>query len=283
MRVTIFGATGLLGKALMREWTGDEVRGMGSRDADLRSKQQIEAALGKQSPDWIVLAAAYTDVDGCETNREVAFAVNCTGAANVARAAARLGSKLLFLSTDYVFDGSKNQPYEIDDPVCPKSVYGQTKAAAEAEIRKINPRFCILRTSWVFGVGGKCFPDTILRLASTRETLDVVNDQRGCPTYTVDLARAIIELCRSDASGVIHATNSGDCTWFDFATAIVAGVGLKTRVLPTTTERFPRPAPRPKYSVLSSSSLLRYGIQMPSWQEALVRYLEEREAHSKSS
>jgi dTDP-4-dehydrorhamnose reductase len=283
MRVTIFGATGLLGKALMREWTGDEVRGMGSRDADLRSKQQIEAALGKQSPDWIVLAAAYTDVDGCETNREVAFAVNCTGAANVARAAARLGSKLLFLSTDYVFDGSKNQPYEIDDPVCPKSVYGQTKAAAEAEIRKINPRFCILRTSWVFGVGGKCFPDTILRLASTRETLDVVNDQRGCPTYTVDLARAIIELCRSDASGVIQATNSGDCTWFDFATAIVAGVGLKTRVLPTTTERFPRPAPRPKYSVLSSSSLLRYGIQMPSWQEALVRYLEEREAHSKSS
>jgi len=283
MRVTIFGATGLLGKALMREWTGDEVRGMGSRDADLRSKQQIEAALGKQSPDWIVLAAAYTDVDGCETNREVAFAVNCTGAANVARAAARLGSKLLFLSTDYVFDGSKNQPYEIDDPVCPKSVYGQTKAAAEAEIRKINPRFCILRTSWVFGVGGKCFPDTILRLASTRETLDVVNDQRGCPTYTVDLARAIIELCRSDASGVIHATNSGDCTWFDFATAIVAGVGLKTRVLPTTTERFPRPAPRPKYSVLSSSSLLRSGIQMPSWQEALVRYLEEREAHSKSS
>ena len=283
MRVTIFGATGLLGKALMREWTGDEVRGMGSRDADLRSKQQIEAALGKQSPDWIVLAAAYTDVDGCETNREVAFAVNCTGAANVARAAARLGSKLLFLSTDYVFDGSKNQPYEIDDPVCPKSVYGQTKAAAEAEIRKINPRFCILRTSWVFGVGGKCFPDTILRLASTRETLDVVNDQRGCPTYTVDLARAIIELCRSDASGVIQATNSGDCTWFDFATAIVAGVGLKTRVLPTTTERFPRPAPRPKYSVLSSSSLLRSGIQMPSWQEALVRYLEEREAHSKSS
>ena len=283
MRVTIFGATGLLGKALMREWTGDEVRGLGSRDADIRSKQQIEAALGKQSPDWTVLAAAYPDVDGCETNREVAFAVNCTGAANVARAAARLGSKLLFLSTDYVFDGSKNQPYEIDDPVCPKSVYGQTKAAAEAEIRKINPRFCILRTSWVFGVGGKCFPDTILRLASTRETLDVVNDQRGCPTYTVDLARAIIELCRSDASGVIHATNSGDCTWFDFATAIVAGVGLKTRVLPTTTERFPRPAPRPKYSVLSSSSLLRYGIQMPSWQEALVRYLEEREAHSKSS
>ena len=283
MRVTIFGATGLLGQALMREWTGDEVRGLGSRDADIRSPQQIEAALGPQRPDWIVLAAAYTDVDGCETNRDLAFAVNCAGAANVARAAVRLGSKLLFLSTDYVFDGSKDRPYEIDDPVCPQSVYGQTKAAAEAEIRNANPHCCILRTSWVFGVRGKCFPDTILRLARTRETLDVVDDQRGCPTYTVDLARAIIQLCGNDASGVVHATNSEDCTWFEFANAIVGGAGLKSRVLPTTTEHFPRPAPRPKYSVLSSSSLRHYGIKMPSWQDALARYLKEREAHSRSS
>jgi dTDP-4-dehydrorhamnose reductase len=283
MRVTIFGATGLLGKALMREWTGDEVCGLGSRDADVRSAQQIEAALGKQRPDWIVLAAAYTDVDGCEANRDLAVAVNCAGGANVARAAARVGSKLLFLSTDYVFDGTKNQPYEVDDPLCPKSVYGQTKAAAEAAIREISPPVCILRTSWVFGVGGKCFPDTILRLANSRETLDVVDDQRGCPTYTADLARTIIELCRKDASGVVHATNSGDCTWFEFAKAIVAGAGLKTHVLPATTERFPRPAPRPKYSVLSLSSLMHYGIRMPSWQDALARYLKEREAHSKSS
>jgi dTDP-4-dehydrorhamnose reductase len=267
----------------MRVWSDDEVRGLGSRDADIRSPQQIEAALGRQRLDWIVLAAAYTDVDGCETNRDLAFEVNCTGAANVAHAAARLGSKLLFLSTDYVFDGSKSRPYEVDDLVCPKSVYGQAKVAAEAEIRKISPHCCILRTSWVFGVGGKCFPDTILRLASSRETLDVVNDQRGCPTHTVDLARAIIELCRKDASGIVHATNSGECTWFEFATEIVAGAGLKTRVLPTTTEHFPRPAPRPKYSVLSPSSLTRYGIRMPSWQDALACYLKEREVQSRSS
>ena len=283
MRITIFGATGLLGQALISEWKGDDVRGLGSRDADVRSPQQIEAALSQGHADWIVLAAAYTDVDGCETNRDLAFAVNCAGAANVARAAAQVGSKLIFLSTDYVFDGSKRTPYEPADPTSPKSVYGQTKAAAEEEIRKISLHFCIVRTSWVFGVGGKCFPDTILRLASSRESLDVVDDQRGCPTYTVDLARTIIELCRKDAAGIVHTTNTGDCTWFDFAKEIVAGAGMHTRVLPTTTDRFPRPAPRPKYSVLSPASLQRYGIAMPSWQDALARYLKEREDQSISS
>jgi dTDP-4-dehydrorhamnose reductase len=283
MRVLIFGATGLLGKALMREWNGDDVVGLGSRDVDIRSPQGIDTVLARHRPEWIVLAAAYTDVDGCETHRDLAFEVNCTGAANVARAAAQIGSKLIFLSTDYVFDGSKNRPYETDDPVSPQSVYGQTKAAAETEIRKIAPRACILRTSWVFGVGGKCFPETILRLASSRETLEVVNDQRGCPTYTTDLAKAIIELCRKNASGIVHATNSGECTWFEFATAIVSGAGLRTKILATTTDRFPRPAPRPKYSVLSLSRLQLYGISMPSWQDALARYLKEREDQSRSS
>jgi dTDP-4-dehydrorhamnose reductase len=283
MRVLIFGATGLLGKALMREWNGDDVVGLGSRDVDIRSPQGIDTVLARHRPEWIVLAAAYTDVDGCETHRDLAFEVNCTGAANVARAAAQIGSKLIFLSTDYVFDGSKNRPYETDDPVSPQSVYGQTKAAAETEIRTIAPRACILRTSWVFGVGGKCFPETILRLASSRETLEVVNDQRGCPTYTTDLAKAIIELCRKNASGIVHATNSGECTWFDFATAIVSGAGLRTKILATTTDRFPRPAPRPKYSVLSLSRLQLYGISMPSWQDALARYLKEREDQSRSS
>ncbi|HMK21434.1 MAG TPA: dTDP-4-dehydrorhamnose reductase [Terriglobales bacterium] len=278
MRVVIFGATGLLGNALMRQWTSDEVVGLGSCDADIRSPQQVESALARRRPDWVVLAAAYTDVDGCENHRDLALEVNCAGAANVARAAAQIGSKLIFLSSDYVFDGSKESPYETDDPVSPGSVYGQTKAAAEAEIHTIVPQSCILRTSWVFGIGGKCFPDTILRLASSRESLDVVNDQRGCPTYTVDLARAIIALCRENASGIVHATNSGDCTWFEFATAIVAAAGLKTKIHPTTTDRFPRPAPRPKYSVLSRRSLQGYGITMPSWQDALARYLEEREA-----
>ena len=276
MRVTIFGATGLLGKALMREWHEDEVTGLGSRDVDIRSQEQVQESILQHRPEWVVLAAAYTDVDGCETNRDLAFDVNCKGAVNVVRAAAQARAQLIFLSTDYVFDGRKNRPYEVDDPIAPQSVYGQTKAAAETEIRKILPESCILRTSWVFGAGGKCFPETILKLASTREELDVVDDQRGCPTYTTDLARVIFQLCHKGATGTVHATNSGECTWFQFAREIVASAGLKARVQPTTSDKFMRPAKRPAYSVLSSASLQGYGITVPSWQDALRRYLAER-------
>jgi len=276
MRVTIFGAAGLLGNALMREWRGDELSGLGSRDADIRSQEQVRHAIRQHRPDWIVLAAGYTDVDGCETNRDLAFDVNCQGALHVAQAAVENGSKLLFLSTDYVFDGAKTSPYEIDDPIAPQSVYGRSKVEAEAKIRQVLPTCCILRTSWVFGVGGKCFPDTILKLAATRKELDVVDDQRGCPTYTIDLARVIIQLCRNGATGTVHATNSGECTWFDFASEIVRGAGLETQVRPTSSDKFIRPAKRPSYSVLSSASLQQYGIVVPPWQDAAKRYLKER-------
>jgi len=276
MRVTIFGASGLLGKALMREWREDQVTGLSSKDADIRDPRQVENAVEETHPDWIVLAAAYTDVDGCETNRERAVAVNRDGAANVAQAAKEHGSRLLFLSTDYVFDGNKTSPYEVNDPRAPQSVYGRSKAEAEVQVEQILPGSCIVRTSWLFGTGGKCFPDTILKLASTRAQIDVVNDQLGSPTYAIDLARAIIQLCRKGAKGVVHVTNRGECTWFDFTQAIVSAAGSKTIVHPTTTEKFPRPAKRPKYSVLSASSLGQYGISMPDWQDALRRYLIER-------
>ncbi len=276
MKVTIFGASGLLGKALMREWKEDQVTGLGSKDADIRDPRQVENAVEETHPDWIVLAAAYTDVDGCETNRELAFAVNRDGAAHVARAAKEHGSRLLCLSTDYVFDGNKTIPYEVDDPRAPQSIYGRSKAEAEVQVEQILPGSCIVRTSWLFGTGGKCFPDTILKLASTRAQIDVVNDQLGSPTYAIDLARAIIQLCRKGAKGVVHVTNRGECTWFDFAQAIVSAAGLKTIIRPTTTEKFPRPAQRPKYSVLSASGLDHYGVVMPDWQDALRRYLIER-------
>jgi len=276
MKVTIFGASGLLGKALMREWKEDQVTGLGSKDADIRDPRQVENAVEETHPDWIVLAAAYTDVDGCETNRELAFAVNRDGAAHVARAAKEHGSRLLCLSTDYVFDGNKTIPYEVDDPRAPQSIYGRSKAEAEVQVEQILPGSCIVRTSWLFGTGGKCFPDTILKLASTRAQIDVVNDQLGSPTYAIDLARAIIQLCRKGAKGVVHVTNRGECTWFDFTQAIVSAAGLKTIIRPTTTEKFPRPAQRPKYSVLSASGLDHYGVGMPDWQDALRRYLIER-------
>jgi dTDP-4-dehydrorhamnose reductase len=276
MRVMVIGGTGLLGNALSREWTEDEVVGFGSKDVDIRSDRLVEGAIRQHRPEWVVLAAAYTDVDGCETNPDLAFDVNTRGAIGVAKAAANSGARLLFLSTDYVFDGRKTTPYETDDPVSPQCVYGESKARAEVGIREILPRCGIVRTSWVFGVGGKCFPDTILKLGEKRDELDVVTDQQGCPTYTVDLARAIIQLCRKNASGTVHATNRNACSWFDFATEIIRESGLVTRVRPTTSDKFVRPAKRPAYSVLSNASLRHFGVTMPTWQDALKRYLAER-------
>ena len=276
MRIAIFGATGLLGKALMEEWSGDEVRGFGSKDADIRDPVAVFSALESSRPEWIVLAAAYTDVDGCESHGDLAFAVNTQGAVNVANAAKSLGSRLLFLSSDYVFDGAKTAPYETSDSRAPRSVYGSTKAEAECALLGILPKCCIVRTSWLFGVGGKCFPDTILKLAASRPKIEVVNDQRGCPTYARDLARGIMQLCRKQATGIVHVTNRGECTWFDFAREIVAASGLATTVCPTTSDKFVRPAARPQYSVLSPRSLEAYGIALPPWQEGLRDYLARR-------
>jgi dTDP-4-dehydrorhamnose reductase len=276
MRVLIFGATGMLGKALVRVWTGDEVTGLGSTDADIRVPELVQNEVERVRPDWIVLSAAYTDVDGCELNPQLANAVNTQGAVNVARAAAKLPAKLLFVSTDYVFDGKNTQPYETDHSRNPINSYGESKAEAEKKILEILPNACIVRTSWLFGAGGKCFPDTILKLAATRPQIEVVNDQRGCPTYTDDLAAAIMQLCRANAQGIIHCTNSGHCTWFEFAAEILKASGLNTKLLPTTTEKFVRPANRPRYSVLSPASLNVCGILMRPWQQTLEPYLSSR-------
>lgn len=275
MKVMILGGTGLLGQALMREWRGDEVVGLGAGNVDIRNADKVREIVEQARPEWIVLAAAYTDVDGCESNQDLAFAVNRDGAVHVARAAKHAGAKLLFLSSDYVFDGKKNSPYEIEDVRNPQSVYGRTKAEAEIQLLEVLACCCIVRTAWLFGIGGRCFPDTILKLAARRPALDVVNDQRGCPTYSVDLARAIIQLCRSEANGIVHVTNSGDCSWFEFAREIVKRAGFPTEVRPISTQQLVRPAPRPAYSVLSGKSLQAHGIAMPAWQDALARYLQE--------
>ena len=276
MKTLILGATGLLGQALKREWAGDEVVGLGLEDVDIRNAEKVREIVEKTRPDWIVLAAAYTDVDGCESSQELAFAVNRDAAVQVAQTAKDAGAKLLFLSSDYVFDGKKNSPYEIGDARNPQSVYGRTKAEAEIQLLAAIPNCCIIRTAWLFGVGGKCFPDTILKLAATRPALDVVNDQRGCPTYSVDLSRAIVQLCRKGANGIVHVTNAGDCSWFEFAREIVKSAGFSAEVRPVSTQQMIRPASRPAYSVMSAKSLQAYGIAMPPWQDALARYLQER-------
>ena len=277
MRFTLFGATGLVGNALMRESPSDSISGLSSKDADIRKPEAIAQALAGTRPDWIILAAAYTDVDGCESNRDLAFAVNRDGAINIARAAKKIHARLLFLSTDYVFDGSKTTPYETSDKRAPQTIYGKTKAEAEVRLIEIIPDCCIVRTSWVYGTGGKCFPETILKLAATKPEISVVNDQRGSPTYTIDLARAILDLCNKNASGIIHVTNSGDCSWYDFAQEIVGAAGLPAQIRPVASSEFPRPAKRPAYSVLSPVSREKLGIKMPDWQDALDRFLEERD------
>jgi dTDP-4-dehydrorhamnose reductase len=281
MRVTLFGASGLLGHDLVPALSGehDQLTALSVEDVDLRDHARIRGVIRDSRPEWILLLAAYTDVDGCESNRDLAFAVNCEGAVNVAEAAREAGSRLLFVSTDYVFDGTKGSPYQTSDPRNPASVYGESKARAEERLIEILPEVCIARTAWLFGHGGKCFPATILKLAATRPEISavpeisVVNDQRGSPTYTRDLASALVELCRASARGIVHVTNSGNCTWYEFATEIVRASGLPAKVKPVTTAEFPRPARRPAYSVLSPDSLHAYNIHMPEWQDALRRYL----------
>jgi dTDP-4-dehydrorhamnose reductase len=275
MRVTLFGASGLLGQELVRELKGERLTAPSSKDADLRNHGRIRETVLESKPDWVILSAAYTDVDGCEADPDRAFAVNCEGAIGVAEAVREAGARLMFLSTDYVFDGSKRSPYEISDARNPRSVYGESKARAEERLLEILPDVCICRTSWLFGHGGKCFPATILKLAASRPKISVVDDQRGSPTSTRDLAVALLELCRASARGVVHATNSGNCTWYEFAKEILAASKSPTFVKPTTTAEFPRPAQRPAYSVLSPESLHAYNIQMPHWRDALSRYLAQ--------
>jgi dTDP-4-dehydrorhamnose reductase len=182
---------------------------------------------------------------------------------------------LLFLSTDYVFDGTGTAPYQVGDPRKPINVYGESKARAEERLLEILPDVCIVRTSWLFGFGGKCFPAAIIRLAASRSEISVVNDQRGSPTFTRDLAASLVQLCHKSARGIVHVTNSGNCTWYEFAKELVRVSRMPAKVKPVTTAEFPRPARRPAYSVLSSASLQAYGIHMPPWQDAARRYLAE--------
>jgi dTDP-4-dehydrorhamnose reductase len=284
MRVLVIGASGLLGQVLLEEWHSDEVSGVSSQDGDLRSAEDMRKLLIRYQPACTVLAAAYTDVDGCEKDPQRAHEVNCLGPVNVALAARGIGSRLVFLSSDYVFDGSKTTPYTPEDRVSPINVYGRSKAEAEQRIREILPECCVVRTSWLFGAVGRCFPNTILQLAQTRKPLSVVDDQCGCPTWNRDLARAVIHLARLGARGIVHVTNEGYCTWYEFAKALVHTACLEdANISPVSTAEFPRPARRPGYSVLSKTGLEAYGIAMRPWRDTLPLYEDERQRHVASS
>ena len=277
MRVLVLGARGMLGTDILNEWQSDELIPAGSAEADIRNFPEIEKLVLKVRPDWIILSAAYTDVDGCERNPELAFAVNATGVENVARAAALVAARIFLVSTDYVFDGRGTRPYEADDPVSPLNVYGASKAAGELALRNSSSHWCIGRTSWLFGVRGPSFPEKIIRAAESRPELSVVNDQIGSPTYTRDLARAIRDLVLQDARSIVHITNEGVCSWFDFAREILSQSGRTSVIVsPITTDQSARPAQRPNYSVLSPASLHARGIHIRPWKEALHSFLQEK-------
>jgi len=276
VRILLIGAKGMLGRDMLRVWTSQDIIPADIEEVDIRDLSQVRALVSSSRPDWIVLTAAYTDVDGSEKNHDLVFAVNASGPENVARAANEAGSRLYYVSTDYVFDGRATRPYEPNDPLGPLNVYGASKAAGEAAVQKYAHEWCIGRTSWLFGACGPSFPEKILRAAETRPELTIVDDQVGSPTFTVDLADAILQLLRADARGIVHTTNSGTCSWFEFAREVLRQAGRDSvRVLPIKSSELTRPAKRPMYSILSPVSLRRYAIKVRDWKDAVPDYLQD--------
>ena len=279
MRVLVTGAEGMLGQELVPalESAGHQVLGLGHGDADVTQPGALAGALESFEPEWIFHLAAFTRVDDCETRADHAHLVNGLGSRLAAQAAVEAGIPVLAISTDYVFDGRSSRPYREDDPPAPLSVYGASKLAGELAVREVNPRHLIVRTGWLYGGGGTNFVDTILAKAKAGESLRVVDDQRGSPTSTADLAAALIRLAAAGQFGTYHVTNSGDCTWYDLAVHVVKRSGLSVRVERTKSRELGRPAPRPAYSVLSNLLYEQVtGHSMPAWQDAVDRYLERR-------
>lgn len=268
-RWLVVGAAGMLGQDVLAAAVdaGHEASGVGRRDLDVTDAAAARDAVAGY--DVVVNCAAWTAVDDAETHEAEAFAVNATGAANLARATAAAGARLVHVSTDYVFDGGASEPYPEDAPVAPRSAYGRTKAAGEWAVRAEAPDAVVVRTAWLYGAGGRCFPKTIARVASERDRLSVVDDQTGQPTWTADLADLIVRLVAAEApGGIYHGTSSGQVTWCGFAREVVAAAGLATPVDTTTSAAYQLPAPRPAYSVLGHDRLREVGVEpIGDWAE----------------
>lgn len=278
MKVLVTGVAGQLGYDCVKRLNalGIECKGVDRDDFDLTDAQAVMAYVKDYAPDAIMHCAAYTNVDKAETEPEVAADVNGGGTLNMVRAALAMDAALMYISTDYVFSGEGTEPFQVKDPIAPQNVYGLTKAQGEEAVRSLMQKFFIIRTAWVFGLNGRNFVKTMLRLGSEKEELNVVNDQFGSPTYTPDLARLMCDMIRTNHYGVYHATNEGFCSWADFAEEIMKQSGRKCRIHPVTTEEYNAPVKRPANSRLSKQSLTDAGFdRLPPWQDALTRYLVE--------
>ena len=278
MRVLVTGVKGQLGYEVCRELTarGIENRGVDINDFDLTDEKAVMEAISAYRPDAVVHCAAYTAVDRAEENEDVCRAVNVDGTRFVARACRAVDAKMVYFSTDYVFPGTGEDFYEVDSPKGPQSVYGRTKLEGEEAVRETLEKYFILRISWVFGINGGNFVRTMLRLSNDHDTLRVVCDQIGSPTYAHDLAPLICDLLATEKYGTYHATNEGVCSWAEFAEAIMKAADRPTRIIPVTTEEYGAKAARPLNSRMSKKSLDEAGFaRLPSWQDALRRYLAE--------
>lgn len=265
----VIGAKGMLGQDLMAQLAKAGIEGIGT-DKDDIDITNVESVATIADVDVIVNAAAYTAVDAAEDDEATAFTVNAVGPQLLARRAKEIGARLVHISTDYVFDGAGTSPYPADGPMAPKSAYGRTKAAGEWAVRAATDNYLILRTAWLYGAGGGCFPKTMARLVTERDSLAVVTDEIGQPTWTVDLADLIIRLVLADVpSGTYHGTSSGETSWHGFTQQIVASIGKDPAMVgETTAAAFNRPAPRPSYSVLGHDELRQVGITpIGDWSE----------------
>ncbi|MFC1658754.1 dTDP-4-dehydrorhamnose reductase [Candidatus Omnitrophota bacterium] len=280
-KVLITGSRGMLGLVLVEALSsGYAVKKIDIDNCDITKREDTLKTIKDYQPDFIIHTAAYTDVDGCELNQKQAFAANAAGTENVAQAAKASGAVLFYISTDYVFDGTKDRPYAEQDKPHPVNIYGESKLEGEKIIQSLLSKYFILRTSWLFGPGGKNFVTSILKACREKETLEVVSDQAGSPTYTLDLAEAIISLLAgrcwqtADKFGIYHITNSGSCSWYEFAKRIIALKKLKTKILPISSSESRRPAPRPKMSILDNSKLIStFKLSLRPWPEALNHFL----------
>ena len=279
MRIVITGAQGQLGTELRQVLRGHQLTALDLPDFDL-TNPDCGGTIVAAAPEVVIHAGAHTDVDGAERNPALAMAVNADGTERVARAAAQVGARLIYISTDYVFDGEGTRPYVETDRTNPVSAYGASKCEGEQRAMACCENVLVIRTAWLYGLQGKNFVKTMLQLAAERPCLKVVADQRGCPTFAEDLAGMIGRLVTHPVRGVLHVTNEGHCTWHEFATEIVRLSGHRVPVEPITTADMPRPAKRPTYSVLSAERLHHLGFTMPSWQDGLQRFMKALSAVS---
>jgi dTDP-4-dehydrorhamnose reductase len=277
LKVLVTGAGGMLGRdvALAAGNAGHEVAALAHTDLDVTDPERVRERFDWERPGAVINCAAWTDVDGAEEHEEEAMATNGIGAGHVAGIAAEVGAPVVYVSSDYVFDGAKDSPYvEVDQPA-PLSAYGRTKLAGEEATAAANPRHYVVRSSWLFGVGGRNFVETMLQLAVDHGEVLVVRDQVGSPTYTWHLASGLVRLIEGSAWGIHHMAAAGQCSWYEFAREIFEQAKIECRVLSATTEMLGRPAPRPPFSALATQR--EHAIVLPGWRDGLAGYLAQRE------